>query len=163
MPRSSKNHHITPSWQPGPRTATGGFIMFAQMENSLRVGTGPAAGATFVMHLNIPGMARCAIAVGNDLKMGLKKDRTRNRRLAVYQNMIDISEAKLYYKQANSWVEVDKTEKAIEEMCEEANKVAVFYVESMNAMLDSMQNISNSLGPAIDINPKIAEIINDIL
>ncbi len=144
--------------------ASGTFMAVDMADAAIRAaGTGPAAGATFVMHLNIPGMARCAIAVGNDLKMGLKKDRTRNRRLAVYQNMIDISEAKLYYKQANSWVEVDKTEKAIEEMCEEANKVAVFYVESMNAMLDSMQNISNSLGPAIDINPKIAEIINDIL
>jgi hypothetical protein len=77
--------------------------------------------------------------------------------------MIDISEAKLYYKQANSWVEVDKTEKAIEEMCEEANKVVVFYVESMNGIFGSMQSISNSLGSAIDKNPNIGEIINDIL
>ena len=144
--------------------ASGTFVAVDMADAAIRaVGTGPNAGATFVMHLNIPGMARCVIAVGNDLKMGLKKERTRNKRIAVYQSMIDISEAKLYYKQANSWVEVDKTEKAIEEMCEEANKVVVFYVESMNGIFGSMQSISNSLGSAIDKNPNIGEIINDIL
>ena len=144
--------------------ASGTFVAVDMADAAIRAaGTGPAAGATFIMHLNIPGMARCVIAVGNDLKMGLKKERTRNKRIAVYQSMIDISEAKLYYKQANSWVEVDKTEKAIEEMCEEANKVVVFYVESMNGIFGSMQSISNSLGSAIDKNPNIGEIINDIL
>ena len=144
--------------------ASGTFVAVDMADAAIRAaGTGPAAGATFVMHLNIPGIARCVIAVGNDLKMGLQKERTRNKRLAVYQNMIDISEARLYYKQANSWVEVDKTEKAICEMCEEANKAVVFYVDSMNVMSGSMTNISGSLGQAIDKNPIIEEMINNTL
>lgn len=144
--------------------ASGTFVAVDMADAAIRAaGTGPAAGATFVMHLNIPGIARCVIAVGNDLKMGLQKERTRNKRLAVYQNMIDISEARLYYKQANSWVEVDKTEKAIREMCEEANKAVVFYVDSMNAMSGSMTSISGSLGQAIDKNPIIEEMINNTL
>lgn len=142
--------------------ASGTFMAVDMADAAIRAaGTGPAAGATFIMHLNIPGMTRCVIAVGNDLKMGWQKNQTRSQRICVYQSMINISEAKLYYKQANTWIEVSKTQKAIDEMCNEAYKAAVFYVNSLTAMFDSMHSISKDLGPALDNNPSIDEMIKN--
>lgn len=122
--------------------ASGTFVAVDMADAAIRAaGTGPAAGATFVMHLNIPGMARCVIAVGNDLKMGLQKERARNKRLAVYQNMIDISEAKLYYYENGMWKSAKEATEAIEGAMIASEQAFQVFAESWKGTVEDLKSI----------------------
>lgn len=118
--------------------------------------------SNFILRVNFVGIGRCAVAICTDVGMGMKCNRLHMERIQIQTEQICLKEAKLYYKQGELLIEVEKTEQSIEELCETANKAAVIYVNSMESMFNSMIVISNNLGPAIENNPTIGGMVNDI-
>ena len=69
----------------------------------------------FILHVNFVGVGRFAIAVGVDVGMGSKRSKLRNERIRLYSEMLNLSNAKIFYLEADMWKEAENTEKAIQE------------------------------------------------
>ena len=78
-------------------------------------GVAPAFLANMIMKVNFVGIGRFAIAFGTDVAMGIKRSKLRNERIKVYSEMIALTNAKVFYKEAEMWHTAEETGKAIEE------------------------------------------------
>lgn len=60
--------------------------------------------STFVLCVNFIGIGRFAIALGSDIRMGFQRQKVQNEQIQIYMEQICLSNAKLFYKQADMWI-----------------------------------------------------------
>ena len=74
----------------------------------------------FVLRVNFVGVGRLAIAIGSDVYMGIQQNRNRNEIIKINSERLHFLNAKVFYKQADMWIEASNTNdsilKAINEM-----------------------------------------------
>ena len=90
--------------------ATGTFTAVDIADAAIRSG---GFNAACLLRVNFVGVGRFAIAVGTDIAMGAKKERLNNERLQLYMEMLHWSNAKVFYTQANMWVDAKYSQDAI--------------------------------------------------
>ena len=73
--------------------------------------------------------------------MGISRNVQRNKRLQVANEIIVLNNAKVYYKQAEMWIEAENTEKAIEEMYNTMEASIGYFVESAKDIASDMDEI----------------------
>ena len=78
---------------------------------------------------------------GTDSVMGISRNVHRNKRLQVVNEIIVLNNAKVYYKQAEMWIEAENTEKEIEEMYETMETSIGYLVESAKDIALDMAEI----------------------
>lgn len=114
--------------------------------------TGPAAVATapvtyvssFLLRVNFVGIGRFAIAVGSDMKMGMKKKQVMEQRINIYNELLTLTNVKLYYNQA---ILLDKNVKMLEtkaEMWKSAEEASEALYETYQVMLASVNYFNRS-------------------
>lgn len=54
----------------------------------------------FLLRVNFVGVGRCALAIGTDVAMGIKRSRLRNQRIKAMSRQIHLLNAKVFYLQA---------------------------------------------------------------
>ena len=101
----------------------------------------PAFWAKFILKVNFVGVGRFVIAVATDVGMGLKRQRLIKERMQYRSEDGMLQVAKLFYMQEGMWIEATDTEKAIDDMCETAQKSILYFVESCNEISESIENI----------------------
>lgn len=148
--------------------ATGTFMAIDLADSAIRAGIKsggslPVFLTNFVLRINFVGIGRFAIACGSDIKMGLNRNRLRNERINIYNQQIHLNNAKLFYKQANMWIEAEDTEKAIEEVYQMIEKSKRYFIESMVEINDSIKNIEEYTNDINVHNPGLIDEICDIL
>lgn len=124
----------------------------------------PAFWSKFVLKVNFVGIGRFVIAVGTDIRMGIKRKKLIKERMQyrAEDNMLQV--AKIYYLQEDMWIEAIETEKSINEMCETAKKTMIYYAESWSEISNNLEKIQN-----IDIdqveknNPGLIDDIKNII
>lgn len=124
----------------------------------------PAFWKDFILRVNFVGIGRFAIAVGTDVGMGIKRQGLIKKRMQ-YQNQNEMFQtAKIYYLQENMWIEVEDTEKSIDEMYETAEKSFEYFVASWNDISDSLVKIQKIDTDKIEQkNPGLGRELKDIL
>ncbi len=125
--------------------------------------TTPAFWSKFVLKVNFVGIGRFAIAVGTDVGMGIKRQKLIKERMQYRSEDGMLQVAKLFYMQEGMWIEAADTEKAIDDMCETAQKSILYFVESCNEISESIENIGYHAKDAEKNNPGLIDEIKDIL
>lgn len=134
-----------------------------------------------IVKVNFVGVGRFAVAVGSDVVMEVKSKKVKRERSKVMNQVISLSKAKLYYKnaevlceycelyerevqmhetEADIWIAVEKTKQSIEELYRQAEKVAKFYIKAIKEMDDSFERIEYLLPGVEKMNPGL---VNEML
>lgn len=72
--------------------------------------------------------------------------------------------SKIYYLQEDMWIEATDTEKAVDDMCQTAEKSMIYFVESWNDISDNLEKIQNvNIDQVNEKNPGLVDDLKDIL
>lgn len=119
--------------------------------------------SNMILRVNFVGIGRFAIVVGTDVGMGIKKSRARNERILLYTEQIALTDAKVFYKQANMWIAAENTGETIEKAYGMMEKTTAFYTESMQEISENLNKIDEYVPKIEKKNPTLISDINDIL
>lgn len=171
---SQINWHNTIPW--GNRTITrmitissGTFtavdLADAAIRSALKNGTpqNPKFWADFVLRINIVGIGRFSIAVVDDIRMGVKRGRLRDERIALMSQQIHLYNAKVFYSQHDMWEEAETATQIVDELYVNSQKVMAAAVALMNNTLNNAVQISSYLPEIEKNNPGLLGKINSIL
>lgn len=95
-------------------------------------GFNPATMGNFILRVNFVGVGRFAIAVSSDVGMGVKKIKKENERMSLRGEELQFLNAKVFYKEADMWIEAENTDKSIEEVYIIMEKTAEDFVNTWN-------------------------------
>lgn len=163
--------------------ATGTFTAIDLADAGIRAviksgGFNPATLGNFILRVNFVGVGRFAIAVGSDVSMGVKRNKTIGEKSKLMSEVICLSNVKVYYKnaellcsysnlhkcqenmfgaEANMWVEVEKTQRSIEGLYNEIEKVGRFYLKTIDEMDESFEGIEQLLPEVEKMNPGLVD------
>lgn len=93
--------------------ATGTFTAFDLADAVIRSG---GINPNTILRVNFVGLGRFAIAICTDIGMGIKKGKLERERIKLNNEQLHLLNAKLFYKQADMWIAVEETERAINEV-----------------------------------------------
>ena len=116
-----------------------------------------------VLRVNFVGIGRFAIAIYSDAKMGHKRSNLREERIKLMNSQTYLKNAKIFYKQADMWVEAETATKAVDEVYslahDAAEKAFVIFQENMK----SAGNISTYVSLIEEKDPTIIDTIGKIV
>ena len=116
-----------------------------------------------VLRVNFVGIGRFAIAIYSDAKKGHKRSNLREERIKLMNSQTYLKNAKIFYKQADMWVEAETATKAVDEVYslahDAAEKAFVIFQENMK----SAGNISTYVSLIEEKDPTIIDTIGKIV
>lgn len=107
-------------------------------------GASVAFASSFLLRVNFVGIGRFTVAVCSDVSMGVEKQHIEARRVIIYNEMLAITSAKLYYKQAEMLEENVKMFEENASMWISAKDTAQVISEAQQVMIESLNYFSNS-------------------
>lgn len=119
--------------------STGTFMAVDMADSAIRGaiasgGVVPAFFTQFVLRVNFIGVGRFAIAVKSDVKMGKERNIAERERIAVYDALLSLTNAKLYYRQVELLEETRQVVEKEQEMWTAARNAA----EAINATYEAV-------------------------
>lgn len=145
--------------------SSGTFVATDMADSAIRGavksgGNWAAFGAQFALRLNYVGIGRFTIACYSDVKMGWQCSKKREDRMQLYQKLIGLYNAKLFYKEADMWVEAKNVAIAIHEMESMAMSAITYYFESLEDIGERLQSISAIQKECENSNPTLLDNIS---
>lgn len=134
--------------------STSTFMAFDVIDAAIRSG---GFNANCILRINFVGIGRCAIAVGTDIGMGLKKSRKENERLELKGEQLKLLNAKLFYKQAGAWIEAERTAEALNEVYVIMEKTATEFTETWNEIIEGSERRGVYISKIRENNKSLAE------
>ena len=116
-----------------------------------------------ILRINFVGIGRFCIAVATDIGMGIKRSVKRNERIKVMNEQLHLTNAKIFYKQADKWISAQDASIAIDSVCEESRKAIIFFMDSYKEIEDNFEKINSELKDAELLNSGLKENLSDIL
>jgi len=116
--------------------------------------------ASCILRINFVGVGRFAIALGTDVAMGIKKNKKENERITLRSEQLELLNAKVFYKQADMWIEAENTEKAIREAYESMETAVTEFFDAWEEIKSGSENRKRG-SDAITKNNK--ELANELL
>ena len=127
--------------------------------------------ATFALNVNFVGIGRFVLAVVVDVKMGNKKSRLENERILLYGQLLNLSNAKLFYVESDMWLQIKETGQIEAEMwktCRETEEAIAktyeimtysvnYFRESWEIMSDSLASVSCLADDVENNNPGLMD------
>lgn len=117
----------------------------------------------FILRVNFVGVGRLVLAVGVDVSMGIKREKSRNERIVQMSQQLHLMDAKIFYFQANMWIAAETTYQTIEDLKGIMEKTALYAVETWEENRKSINNIGNSVEGVKIYNPELVNNISEIL
>ncbi len=90
--------------------------------------------------INIVGVGRCVIAVGNDVRMGLKKTSLIKERMAFKNRALQLQNAKMFVCVGGAWEAASNTSESLKSLMHTAKESVAFYNDTINRMTDKLPN-----------------------
>ena len=116
--------------------------------------------SNMILRVNFVGIGRFVIAVGTDVGMGIKRSRVRNQCLQVYSEQIALTNAKVFYKQAEMWIAAESVSQTLAEAFDLKDQAFAFYIESVQQISKDLNEIGTY---APKLKEKNLELTKDIL
>ena len=136
----------------------------AAIRSGIKSGGNPAAfWAAFVLKVNFVGIGRFAIACITDAAMGVKLGRKRWERIVIVNERLHMLNAKVELRNADVWVEVQKTGQSIRELYESCFDAAEQYAETQKAAVSMLREIDASREKIEKKNPGLLGEMADFL
>ncbi|MCD4713393.1 MAG: hypothetical protein K8R73_08945 [Clostridiales bacterium] len=148
--------------------ATGTFTAMDVADAAIRSavksgGINPAFLSNMILRVNFVGVGRFTIAVGTDVGMGVKKGLKRNQRIELYNEMLSLTNSKVFYKQADMWMSAETTEKTINEAYDKIEETTIYFMKSYEANKKSLENISSLKTEIEENNDELIGEISEVL
>lgn len=115
----------------------------------------------FVLRVNFVGVGRFAIAIVTDVSMGMKKSALENKRMILMSEQIELLNARVFYYQENMWLEIDETEKAINDIEKYIENSAKSFSLLYNDIENSVEKIGKYVPSIKQKNPGLLESLAD--
>ncbi len=119
--------------------------------------------SNMLLRVNFVGVGRFAIAVTTDVGMGIERAVKRNQRIKVIQEQVELTDAKLFYKQADVWITAEETGKAIEAAYARIEETTRLFLQALADMKEDLDKIDAHLDEADNKNTGLISDIEDIL
>lgn len=117
--------------------ATGTFTAFDIADAAIR---SEEFNDACLLRINFVGVGRFAVAIGTDVGMGIKKRKKENERTKLKGEQIELLNAKLFYKEADMWIEAENTDKAIREAYVVMDMAAVEFASAWAEIQEGSKN-----------------------
>ena len=159
-----KNRTITRMLTIATGTFTALDLADAAVHAAAKSGVGnPMFLTNFALRVNFVGVGRCVVAVGIDVGMEFKKNRTRNERMLIYNQQMHLMNAKVFYKQADMWLEAKEASIVIDEAYNMIASTHQYFIEARDEIEENLNKIDECLPEVEQKNKGILDEINDIL
>ena len=119
--------------------------------------------ANMLLRVNFVGVGRFTIAVATDAGMGIVREVKRNQRIRVIQEQVELTDAKLFYKQADVWLTAEETGKAVEATYARIDETTKEFSEAFADIEENLDRIDEHLPEAEIKNPGLINDIENIL
>ena len=120
-------------------------------------GNGVAFLSQFIMRVNFVGIGRFAVAVYTDVKMGIERNKIRDARIKTINQMLHLSNAKVFYKQAEAYLELKDLDVAINECKNNLLKAMDYFNDSVKQDKKDFEVIDVGLKDIRKNNPDLAK------
>lgn len=117
--------------------STSTFMAFDIIDAAIRSG---GFNAACILRINFVGIGRFAIAIGTDIGMGIKKSKKESERMILRGEKLQLLNAKVFYKEADMWIEAENTEKAIQETYVIMEETATKFENIWNEIKEGSEN-----------------------
>lgn len=138
----------------------GGAAISSGVKNGFNV-YNPMFWKDLILNVNFVGIGRFAIAIGNDVYMGVKKNKKEAELRLEMTKQLYLKESKLFYKTADVWIGMEEMEKAVNEVVKYTENT---FIKCNQLFVEDMKNlvlIGELLPTAIEKNPKIGKMIDE--
>lgn len=136
----------------------------AAIRSGMKSGGEPAAFAVnFILHVNFVGIGRFAFAVWTDSKMGMQKNEKERERSLLYQQQIELYNAKMLYKSADMWISAEDANKAVQETTAITQQSIAYFANSWNIISTNLDSIADKGKDIEKYNPNLMDEIKNIL
>lgn len=147
--------------------ASGTFTAVDMADAAVHSATKSIDAATFfsnmLLRVNFVGVGRFTVVVVTDVGMGVSREIKRNQRIHIYEEQIALTDAKVFYKQADTWISAEKAGETIEKAYEQIDVTAEKFVEAMKENADEFEKIGEYVPNIEKKNQGLIDEINDIL
>ena len=146
--------------------ATGTFTAFDVIDAAIRSaiksgGINPAFWANLVLRINFVGVGRFAVALYTDVRMGAEKRGVEQDRRIEYNVLLHSLNAKVFYKQAETWIAAEDAAKAIAELEETSSCALNAYMKELRYIEVDMDSIKRGMPKALERNKGLREELLD--
>lgn len=148
--------------------ATGTFTAIDIADAGIRAvvksgGFNPATLGNFILRVNFVGVGRLAIAVGTDVGMGLKKGIKENERIKLKGQQLELLNAKMFYKEADMWIEAERTDEAIQKVYKIMEKTSAEFVKSWDEIKLLLEKSGDHIEKIRKNNKELTNELSDLL
>lgn len=125
---------------------------------------------SFLLRVNFVGLGRFVLAVGNDVKMGLQRYRTRNEKMQRMSELIFLKNAQVYYAIAEYelskrqvWILARDVSMCLDRLEEDANKAMQYAIESVSEIGENLYSMTTMAKDIESKNPGLLDTISKTL
>lgn len=111
--------------------------------------------STMLLRVNFVGIGRVSCSILTDSVMGVKREIARNKRINLLNEQLHLTNAKVFYKQADKWISAVDTFETIESLYEESRNSILHIMKMFSDLEDSFSNIGVALNEIEHNNPGI--------
>lgn len=148
--------------------ATGTFMAIDLADAGIRAviesgGFNTSTVGDFVLRVNFVGIGRFAIAVGTDTGMGIKKSKVEEERIRLRGEQLQLLNAKVFYKEADMWIEAENTANTIEEAYIIMEKVSEDFIDTWNEIKEGSQKRREYIDKIKENDDNFTKDLSDLL
>ncbi len=140
--------------------STGTFTAFDVADAAIRSG---GFNASCILRINFVGVGRFAIAIGSDISMGVKKSMRENERMLLRSEQLELLNAKLFYKEADVWLEAENTDKALKDAVLMMDRTANEFFITWEEIKEGSDRRKESAGKIREKNKEFADELSDLI
>ncbi len=140
--------------------STGTFTALDIADAAIRSG-GFKAGC--ILRVNLVGIGRFSIAIVTDAGKGVKKSRLEKQRIVLCGKQLQLLNAKLFYKEADMWIEAENTEQSLAETFTIMEETAAVFVDTWEEIKESSMQRKEYAGRLKENHPEDTDDILDLL
>lgn len=117
----------------------------------------------FALRINIVGLGKFTINLGNDVAMGMMRGKIRNIRMNVMAERLYLTHAKLYILENNTWVSAMESERAISNFQQNTDKSFVIASQILHETCDDFDVCKDNLNIHAETNETLSIEIASLL
>ena len=116
-----------------------------------------------ILRINFVGVGRFAVAISSDALMGMKKNRKENKKIKLSSERLELLNAKLFYKEADMWIEAEKTDVAIKEVYSIMERAAMEFADTWNEIKNGSKKRREYIDDIRTKNKVFADELSDLI
>lgn len=150
--------------------ATGTFTACDLADATIRSGIGngfnvynPKFWSDIVLRVNFVGVGRFAVAVATDVGMGVQLQNRHWDKIIAQNEQIHLLNAKIQYKLADTWIQVENTGRALQAFEDACSKTWIYWQQCYKDQHESLLRASNYIVNIDKKNPGLqAELLEEL-